>query len=54
MSPTIVPVKQATIVPETSVLGPNDNRSARRSGANALTPPINIPKLPKFVNPQRA
>ena len=53
-SPAMVPVRQATRVPERIARGPRRRSSVRRSGTRTLMPPIRIPRLPKFANPHSA
>ena len=54
MIPAMVAERYEAIVPQNNALKPNFARSARRPGAMAPIPPICIPTLLKFANPQIA
>ncbi len=53
-APATAPLMQVASVPEMIERSPSCTTSARRSGIMAPIPPIMIPALPKFANPQSA
>src|SRR5260370_42157933 len=54
ISPTIAPIRQVVIVPETIDFSPSELISSRRSGAMVPRPPIMMPRLAKLANPHIA
>ncbi len=50
-APATAPLMHVAIVPDRIVRIPSSTISARRDGTIAPSPPITIPKLPKFANP---
>lgn len=52
--PTTAPSRHVASVPETMDLMPSDTTSSRRFGAIVPSPPIRMPRLPKFAKPHMA
>ena len=53
-TPTIAPIRQVVIVPETIDFTPSELISSRRSGAMVPRPPIMMPRLAKLAKPHIA
>src|SRR5215510_4300168 len=53
-TPTIAPITQVAIVPETIDLRPSESTSSRRSGAMVPSPAIMMPSEPKLAKPHMA
>src|SRR5262245_584996 len=53
-TPTMAPIRQVAIVPDTIDLRPSESTSSRRSGAMVPRPAIMMPSEPKLAKPHMA
>ena len=53
-TPTMAPIRQVAIVPDTIDLRPSESTSSRRSGAMVPSPAIMMPSEPKLAKPHMA